>query len=211
VRRTLGVIPQPGGEHSRMGTHNLLLRLGEAAYLEVISSNPAVPHPERPRWFELDEHDATAPPRLTTWVARTGDIRKTVAEMPEDMGHVEAMNRGDLEWLITIPSNGSLLLDGVAPALIQWPIGRHPASHLRDVGCNLLRLEAFHSEPTRVSKLFNFLGLGDVVSVQPLPDGAPGYLTAHIGTPTGPRTVSTPNNRFERSRGASSLGQGEDR
>ena len=189
VRQTLGVIPQPGGEHFRMGTHNLLLRLGEAAYLEVISSNPAAPHPERPRWFELDEHDAAAPPRLATWVARTDDIRKTVAEMPEDMGHVEAMNRGDLEWLITIPSNGSLLLEGVVPALIQWPIGRHPASQLRDVGCNLLRLDAFHSEPARVSKLFNCLGLGDVVSVQPLPDGAPGYLTAHIGTPTGPRTV----------------------
>jgi hypothetical protein len=210
VRRALGVIPQPGGEHSRMGTHNLLLRLGEAAYLEVISPNPAVPRPERSRWFELDEYDATAPPRLTAWVARTDDIRKTVVEMPEDMGHVEAMNRGDLEWLITIPSNGGLLLDGVAPALIQWPIGRHPASHLHDLGCNLLRLEAFHSEPTRVSELLNCLGLGDVVSVQSLPDGASGYLTAHIGTPTGPRTVSTPN-RFERSRDASSLGQGEDR
>jgi hypothetical protein len=76
-----------------MGTHNLLLRLGEAVYLEVISANSAAPHPERPRWFELDEHDATVPPRLATWVARTDDIWKTVAEAPEDLGHVEAMLR----------------------------------------------------------------------------------------------------------------------
>jgi hypothetical protein len=188
-----------------MGTHNLLLRLGEAVYLEVISPNPAAPHPDRPRWFELDEHDAAAPPRLATWVARTDDIRKTVAEMPEDMGHVEAMNRGDLNWLITIPSNGSLLFDGVVPALIQWPTGRHPASHLRDLGCSLLRLEAFHSEPARVSKLFDRLGLGDVVSVQSLPDGASGYLIAHINTPSGPRTVSTPEHRLERSGATSSV------
>jgi hypothetical protein len=35
----------------------------------------------------------------------------------KNMGHVEAMNRGDLEWLITIPSNGSLLLEVVSRAL----------------------------------------------------------------------------------------------
>jgi hypothetical protein len=194
-----------------MGTHNLLLRLGEAAYLEVIASNPVVPHPTRPRWFGLDEYDAAAPPRFATWVVRTDDIHKTVAEASEDMGPIEAMNRDDLEWQITIPPDGSLVLDGVAPALIQWPNGRHPASHLRDVGCNLVRIEAFHSEPARVARLFDCLGLRDVVSLQPLPDGVPGYLVAHISTPTGPRIVSTPNNRLERSRGASWASQGADR
>ena len=128
--------------------------------------------------------------------------------MPEDMGNVEAMNRGDLNWLITIPSNGSLLYGGVVPALIQWPVGRHPSSLLRDLGCNLLRLEAFHSEPARIASLFNCLGLGDVVSVQPLPAGTPGYLRAYINTPTGPRTVSTPDHRLERSQAMSSAGGG---
>jgi Glyoxalase-like domain len=192
VQQALGVIPQAGGEHSRMGTHNLLLRLGEASYLEVIAPNPAAPHPGRPRWFEIDEYDAGAAARLATWAVRTDDIRKTVAEMPEEMGPVEVMSRGDLEWLITVPSNGKLLLDGVGPALIQWPIGRHPASNLIDVGCRLLGLEVFHAEPARVFKLLKCLGMGDVVSVQPLPNGTQGYLTAHIGTPTGLRTVSTP-------------------
>ncbi len=33
VRQTLGVGPQAGGEHPRMGTHNCLLKLGEKFYL----------------------------------------------------------------------------------------------------------------------------------------------------------------------------------
>lgn len=41
VRRSLGVDPQPGGEHPRMGTHNLLRRLGDSLFLEVIAPDPA--------------------------------------------------------------------------------------------------------------------------------------------------------------------------
>ncbi|MCD0504910.1 VOC family protein, partial [Bordetella petrii] len=37
VERALGVRPQRGGAHPRMGTHNLLLRLGPDVYLEVIA------------------------------------------------------------------------------------------------------------------------------------------------------------------------------
>ena len=37
VRRAFGVALQTGGEHVRMGTHNLLLRLGEALFLEVLN------------------------------------------------------------------------------------------------------------------------------------------------------------------------------
>jgi hypothetical protein len=33
VRQTLGVAPQVGGEHPRMGTHNCFLKLGEKFYL----------------------------------------------------------------------------------------------------------------------------------------------------------------------------------
>ena len=46
VYRSLGVKPQKGGEHPRMGTHNLLLRLGNSVYLEVISPDPAAKSPE---------------------------------------------------------------------------------------------------------------------------------------------------------------------
>ena len=48
VREMLGVAPQPGGRHPRMGTHNALLKLGKAAYLEVIAVDPGAPAPPWP-------------------------------------------------------------------------------------------------------------------------------------------------------------------
>ena len=49
VTQVLGVRPQAGGEHPRMGTHNLLMRLSERSFLEIIAINPAAPAPDRPR------------------------------------------------------------------------------------------------------------------------------------------------------------------
>src|SRR2546421_5324073 len=80
VRRALGVELQAGGKHARMGTHNLVLKLGDSIYLEVIAPDPDAPDPGRSRWFELDRQ---GPPRLATWAARTSDIRAT-AEASSD-------------------------------------------------------------------------------------------------------------------------------
>src|SRR3546814_2032333 len=56
IYRALGVPLESGGEHPRMGTHNLLLRLGKDVYLEVIAINPEAQQPGRPCWFELSSH-----------------------------------------------------------------------------------------------------------------------------------------------------------
>lgn len=198
VERELGVAMQPGGEHSRMGTHNLLLRLGDAAYLEVISINPYAPNPGRPRWFALDHPDTMTQPGLCTWVARTSSIREALSANREDLGPVEVMSRGDMEWQITTPSDGRPPLDGTVPALIQWPSGRHPASTLPDAGCTFLRLEAYHPDPARVSAVIDCLGLHDSICVRPLPPGVRGYLAAYINTPTGQRCIATPSRRPDR-------------
>jgi len=100
LQEALGVAPQAGGDHQRMGTHNALVRLGGATYVEVIASNPAAPPPRRPRWFELDCMTPAATPRLATWVARTDDIKSTVADCPSQFGAIEPMSRGPLNWLI---------------------------------------------------------------------------------------------------------------
>src|SRR5450830_698760 len=90
VRQALGIVPQAGGEHPRMGTHNLLLRLGDSAFLEVIAPNPVAPRPDRPRWFGLDHPAVLREPRLATWVARTDDLRAWPADVLAPLGVVES-------------------------------------------------------------------------------------------------------------------------
>ena len=160
VRRCLGVTPQPGGRHPRMGTHNLLLRLGKAMFLEVIAIDPQGDAPRRPRWFALDELAPDAEPRLSCWVARTADIRSARAKASEPLGPVEPMSRGALDGLITIPEDGRPPLEGVGPALIEWHAAQHPAAGLQDLGCELEAFELLHPEPPRVEALLASLELG---------------------------------------------------
>ena len=186
VRQVLGVTPQGGGEHPRMGTHNRFVKLGERLYLEVIAVNPEAPPPGRPRWFQLDDPDSSRSPRLAAWVAHTDDIHAAAAASPLPLGKVESMSRGQLNWLITIPEDGSIPLHGLAPMLIQWPAGVHPADSLEDSGCSLIRLEGFHPQSEKLQQVLHALGLQGRFSVWPLPPGEFPYLVAHVQTPRGP-------------------------
>lgn len=187
IRQILGVEPQVGGEHPPMGTHNYLLKLGEKIYLEIISVNPDAPSPNRPRWFRLDEAVNQAP-RLATWIARTNDIQAATSASPVSLGNIEPMRRGEVNWHITIPKDGSLPLGGVAPTLIQWQ-DVHPADTLQDLGCSLIRLEGFHPEAERVSAMLETIGFQGQFSVSPLTPGDQPYLVAHIAAPTGLREL----------------------
>lgn len=189
VAQALGVTPQPGGEHPRMGTHNLLLRLGDSLFLEVIAANPNVPAPGRPRWFGLDGLGADSLPVLAAWVARTADIHASAA-CTEALGNIEPMSRGDLDWVITIPADGSLPLAGGAPALIEWQVDSHPASRLQDYGLVLAKLEVFHPEPQRCARMLSSLEFDGPVFVLPLVGGVAPHLVAHIRTPRGLRQFS---------------------
>jgi Glyoxalase-like domain len=191
VAETLGVTPQAGGEHPRMATHNLLLRLGDAQFLEVIAPNPAAPQPLRPRWFALDSLTTQSPPSLSTWVVRTSNIHAAVDVASEPLGNIEPMRRGALDWLITIPADGSVPLGGAAPALIEWDTDVHPAAKLEDKGISLAKLEIIHPNPDRVSRLLSSLALEAPVSVVLAPCGAPARLIAQLHTPQGLRVLST--------------------
>jgi hypothetical protein len=189
VRSELGVEPQRGGSHPRMGTHNLLLSLGESTYLEIISADPAAPKPSRPRWFALDALSSDSPPRLAAWVVRTRDIYATSACCNSVVGNVEPMSRGALSWLITVTPDGGLPLGGAAPALIEWPVDSHPAQLLTNVGCSLVKLEVHHPDPHRVSAILASIGLAPPLLVQQSESVRP-FLVAHIRTPHGFRTLS---------------------
>lgn len=126
----LGVAPDPGGQHPRMGTHNRLLSLGPGAYLELIAINPEAPAPDHPRWFGLDGF--SGPPRVIAWVRR-GDSGE-----PPPGGHEWApMSRGALNWMITLPAGGDPPGDGTAAVLIDWLGGPHPCDTLPDHGLRL--------------------------------------------------------------------------
>ena len=51
IEQCLGVTPQTGGKHVKMGTHNALLKISDKTYLEVIATDPGAAPPNRQRWF----------------------------------------------------------------------------------------------------------------------------------------------------------------
>lgn len=191
VRDILDAVPEFGGQHPRMGTHNCLLSLGGKTYLEVISPDPNASQPDRPRWFGLDEMQCDAVPRLAAWVARTDDIVAVAAGSSEPLGSIESMSRGELNWQITLTDDGAVNLGGAAPILIQWPLGMHPSTRMRDSRCTLVSFELQHPETRRVMHLLQSIGLEDAeVNVTSSGNGMAPRIVAHIQTARGEKTLS---------------------
>jgi Glyoxalase-like domain len=138
VEAALGVDLSAIGEHPHMGTHNRLLSLGRAEYLEVIAINPGAPGPDQPRWFDIDSF--AGPPRITNWICRAPDLAAALAMAPEGSGMIWDLARGDFRWRMAIPGDGKLPFDGGFPALIEWQGTAHPAPRLRDDNIRLTGL-----------------------------------------------------------------------
>lgn len=185
--RTLGVKLSKGGEHVRVGTHNYLLNLDGGVYLEVIAINPDAGPTDCPRWFGMDWPDqrqrAAKGPYLATFVARTNDVSRATEALPQ-LGPVRDMQRGTLEWQITIRDDGGLVEGGCVPTVIQWPDGVHPTMKMPQSGCRLLRLEVFHPQPLQLKSAWESIGLseGDQLRIGTAPSPC---LVAHIATPQG--------------------------
>jgi hypothetical protein len=168
IEERLGVRPQPGGKHVAMGTHNALLSLGPRFYLEVIAADPDGVRPERPRWFDLDEPRMRAAlaegPHLAHWVARTRDIDRAAASVP-DLGPPTPMARGDFTWRITIPADGHRPGRGLVPTLIEWPDARHPTDGLPDSHLRMIAVAGEHPDPAMVRAELAALGLSETMKV----------------------------------------------
>jgi hypothetical protein len=163
-----------------MGTHNMLLRLGEAVYLEVIAIDPEAPPPEGRRWFDLDGLSAQDAPRLRAWVARTDSVASSARACTIPLGAVLPMRRGHLHWLITVPESGLVPLDGVGPALIEWPDGVHPCSRLPANDVSLETLTLRHHDPDTVDAMLASLGRPAGVRSAPSVEGALPSLSATV-------------------------------
>jgi len=185
VEQSLGCKMQPGGQHLRMATYNALLKIGEQCYLEVISIDPGAMSPSRPRWFELDTLLPDTRPRLATWVLRTNDIDNVSNATEIDLGIVEEMSRGALAWQITIPPDGRLPFQGIAPAVIQWKDELHPASRLTESSVSLMQLVGHHPGARHITALLNAASFEGPFSVVEPPDGVSIGLTATFQTPKG--------------------------
>ena len=174
LEQALGVGLSTGGQHALMATHNRLLKLQDAIYLEAIAiDHEAVQkHGDigRKRWFSLDE-DRTKKrlaqsPRPLTWVVAVDDIYDATSKCGYDAGKITTMTRGDLEWMLTIAENGMLVEDGLLPGLIQWPGGRNPANKLPESGTRLQRLILQHPQPDVIGQIIDQLGIDGPVEVK---------------------------------------------
>ena len=189
VERSLGVGLSPGGQHLFMGTHNALLRLGNACYLEVMAIDPSLPAPQGPRWFGLDEPALQAnlakTPRLIHWVVRTDNIASAQATAADIVGPIVAASRGALNWKITIPETGALPEGGAFPTLIQWATDGHVAGSMPERGCNLAELVVQHPNAFDIAKNIR---LPAAPSVR-FETAATLKLFATVNTPTGLRAL----------------------
>jgi hypothetical protein len=188
---TLGITPGPGGKHALMSTHNRLFSVASEtfpnAYFEIIAIDPDAPPPGRARWFSLDGADLHSGPRLMTFVARTGSIDAALAALRDagvDGGRALAASRdmasGVLRWRIAVRDDGALLCGGAMPTLIEWG-QHHPAASMPASGV-VLRSLRLRGVPAAA------LDLARVAF-----DKTPGpALEAHLDTPRGPVTLTSP-------------------
>ena len=165
----LGAACDGGGAHPLMGTHNRLMRLAGGPYLEVIAIDPDASSPGRLRWFTLDREKtksrfATGPGALC-WVAAVSDIETAVRQCGYDCGQITTVTRGDLQWRLTIPDDGSLPAGGVLPSLIEWPEGMHPVTSLAETDIYLDTIHLTHPDPAHIEACLDRLGLASIATV----------------------------------------------
>lgn len=153
-----------GQRHGYMGTHNHLLQLGGAVYLEIVALDPDAARPNRSRWFGLDDQKSVRRDwddgrRLRGWVARVDGIDAVLAGREADFGRKVALPPVDSSFDFAIPDDGSLPLDGAMPSLIDRRGKPRSMAMMADLGARLRSLVLEHPEPDMVSRLYRELAI----------------------------------------------------
>lgn len=160
IERVLGVRPVAGGRHPRYGTHNALLSLGPATYLEVIAPDPGLAVPERGVLFP----GQAGPGRIVTWVLRSESIDETAAAAvaggvglgPVESGRRENPDGTTLSWKLSDPY--AMPYGGAVPFLIHWGDTPHPAA-TAPRGGELIGLRIEHDAPEPLREALSVLGV----------------------------------------------------
>jgi hypothetical protein len=191
MHEQLGVRPQQGGQHVTMGTHNAVLKLADTTYLEVLAIDPTLPKPPRPRWFGMDHLQPGSPPKLLTWVVSTNDIHRAVSLSTMQHGNVESLRRGMYQWQISIPEDGQLPLQGIAPTVIGWQGEAHPAQTLPASGVALAAIEAAHPDAAQLNAWLHAIGYEGTFAANPISRGEPGRLKVTLRSTRGTVTFQS--------------------
>jgi hypothetical protein len=178
----LGVRASVGGRHPGRGTRNALLALGARSYLEIVAPDPSQPAPAAPLWLGVG---GPALPRLTAWAAAASDVAARAAAAAARGVTVGAVGSGARErpdgvrlaWTFTDPA--VVVAGGVAPFLIDWGSGPHPAETAAP-GLALAALHAEHPDPAAARTALDALGVALDVRAGPAP-----ALVATVRSPRG--------------------------
>ena len=178
-----------GGIHTKMGTHNHLMQLGNDIFLEVIAVNPDGKSPETPRWFGLDDphvrEQIKKKPALLNWVVNTENIEELLEQADFSFGKKQLIDRGNLSWYFGLPRDGRLLAGGMLPYVIEWQTDFHPSRNMADTGCRFQHLEIHHPNPTWIKTILTSIGAENLVDIHALHENSTPYLIAYIDTPYG--------------------------
>lgn len=176
-----------GTRHDYMGTHNHRLQLGNSVYLEIVALDTAGREPGRPRWFGLDNQqkvrsDWNDGRRLRGWVANTQTINSVLSIHDAIFGDKVALPTADPNFAFTIPKDGSLPLDGVAPSIIDHRGDSSYVASIPDMGARLHSLTLEHPDPTGIEALYRELSIDHPPVIVKAPKVR---YRAVIETPTG--------------------------
>jgi len=192
VRDCLDLDVPFGQRHAYMGTHNHLLQLGGAVYLEIVAADPAGIHPGRARWFGLDHParvraDWEAGRRLRGWVARTDRLDDVLEGREAVFGRKVSLPPEAPVFDFAIPDGGSLPLDGAAPSLIDRRGRPRSMATIADLGARLVSFTLDHPDPAAIAALHRDLAAEGAPAVV----AGPGIrYEAVIRTPGGLRRLT---------------------
>jgi len=183
VEGLLGCTVVAGGRHEGWGTHNALVSLGDATYLEIIAPDPEASIDGPVTLFGIDELDE---PRLVTWATKATDLADLVTNAAGDgvdLGSVASGSRSlpdgsVLTWQLTDPFADRA--GGILPFFIDWA---HPAASLPSAG-ELVALTLRHPD-ARTGAVLETLGIPMSVTASET-----ARISATIRTPHGTITLS---------------------
>jgi len=164
VRNCLDLDVPFGTRHAYMGTHNHRLQLGNAVYLEIVASDPAGVDPARPRWFGLDDQEKVRSDwdqgrRLRGWVANTEALDSVLATHAAIFGDKVPLPPKDPDFAFTIPRDGSLPFDGLAPSIIDHRGDSSYVASIPDLGARLHAFTLECPDPNRIEALYRALAI----------------------------------------------------